>query len=490
MRTKNRPLRLLLFALIALALAAALWVLLGVLSGAVALWKELRELPSWAQLSFLVIVILAICACFWLGWRLLRKRPRISKPVAPPTRDEIDERVTRLHATRADAASLQSELEELDRRARSEELYVAVFGEISAGKSSLIRALAPQATPHVDVLGGTTRAVTQYRAIESTGTTVTFADVPGTHEASGAIREQIARDEALRAHVVLYICASDLTRDQDTELKWLRGFGKPLVLVLNKMDQFDDNERMQLQRTLAERYQTLSDAQIVVSAGGTERFDRKLADGRIEHVERDRAPDIAALSTALQRYSAHGAQALESSRTAAVLTSLSGKADVLEAATRERDAEAAIAKYTRRAVVGALAAVMPGSDLVIQGVLATGLIRELGKLYDVPIRDVDIDAFLGQVKLTLRTSASIVLAIAGNVMKAFPGLGTVGGGAAHAIAYGLIFDSLGHAVASTLRDQHALDNKAANESLARLLGNNTGDQIRRIAGYALGRSDE
>ena len=52
------------------------------------------------------------------------------------------------------------------------------------------------------------------------------------------MREQLARDEALRAHVVLYVCAGDLTRDQDAELRWLRGFGKPLVLALNKADQF------------------------------------------------------------------------------------------------------------------------------------------------------------------------------------------------------------------------------------------------------------
>lgn len=489
MRTTNRPLRLLLFAVIALALAALLWVLLGVLSGAVALWKELRDLPSWAQVFFLVVAALAIGACAWFAWRLLRGRPRVPKVAAPPTRAQIDERISRLPAAHAETASLQSELEELDRRARSDDLYVAVFGEISAGKSSLIRALAPQAQPQVDVLGGTTRAVTHYRQTNSTSN-VTFADVPGTHEAAGATREQIARDEALRAHVVLYVCAGDLTRDQDTELKWLRGFGKPLVLVLNKIDQFDERERAQLERTLRDRYRTISDVQVVVSAGGTERFERRLADGRVENVSRERKPRIAALSTLLQRYGANGARALEPSREAAVLTAVSNKAGVLEATTRDNDAEAAIAKYTRRAVVGALAAVMPGSDLVIQGVLATGLVRDLGKLYDVPIRDVDIDAFLSQVKLTLRTSASIVLAIAGNVMKAFPGLGTVGGGAAHAIAYGLIFDSLGHAVASTLRDQHALDSKAANDSLARLLADSSVERMRRVARFALQESKD
>jgi hypothetical protein len=163
-----------------------------------------------------------------------------------------------------------------------------------------------------------------------------------------------------------------------------------------------------------------------------------------------------------------------------VLTAVAARADSLRADVREREAAAAVNRYTRRAVVGALAAVMPGSDLVIQGVLAAGLVRELCALYEVPGRDLDIEAFLGEVRLTVRTSASLVLAIAGNAAKAFPGLGTLGGGVLHAIAYGLIFDSLGRAVAATLREHAALDAASANATLARLLADGGGERVRRI----------
>jgi GTP-binding protein EngB required for normal cell division len=368
-------------------------------------------------------------------------------------------------------------------------LYVAVFGEISAGKSSLIRALVPEATPQADVLGGTTRAVTHYRSVANGAAALTFADVPGTHEASGAAREQLARDEALRAHVVLYVCAGDLTRDQDAELRWLRGFGKPLLLVLNKADQFRAGERDALLRALRERYGTASDAQVVVSAGGSEFLERQLADGRREQVQRERLPDVEPLRVLLARCAAHGARALEPAREAAVLSAVAAQAGSIQAQARERAAQEIVAKYTKRAVVGALAAVMPGTDLVIQGVLAAALIRELAQAYDVPLRDLDIDQFLAQVKLTLRTSASLVLAIAGNALKAFPGLGTLGGGVLHAIAYGLIFDSIGRAVAATLRDQHRLDSAAASSALARLLAEGSADRLRRIAAYALKRDE-
>ena len=486
----SRPLRLILIGIIALVAAALLWVLIGLLRGAIGLWQELRTLPDWGQVVVVALLALALAAMVWVVVRFLRPRRRRTPAVAAPTRAEVVERIDALQQRNADTVELQAELAELEKRARDEELYVALFGEISAGKSSVIRALAPDAAAQVDVLGGTTRAVSHYSARLPGGHLLTLADVPGTHEVAGSMREQLARDEALRAHVVLYVCAGDLTRDQDAELRWLRGFGKPLVLALNKADQFAGGERAALERVLRERYAEITDARIVVSAGGIEDFERRLADGRIERVRRERKPDGAALSALLQRYAAAGPGAFEPAREAAVLSSVDARAESLRTRTRERDADAIVAKYTRRAVVGAMAAVMPGSDLVIQGVLATGLIRELAKLYDVSVRDIDIDAFLGQVKLTLRTSASLVLAIAGNAAKAFPGLGTLGGGVLHAIAYGLIFDSLGHAVATTMREHHSLDSAAASASLARLLADTSAERLKRIAGYALKHEDD
>jgi GTP-binding protein EngB required for normal cell division/uncharacterized membrane protein YqjE len=486
----NRPLRLILLAVLALLAAALLWVVFGLLNGAIALWQQWRALPGWAQFVVAAVVLAVVSAIAWAAFWLLRPRRRKPAVVAPPTRSEVDLRIAELQQRQADTSALQAELLELDRRARGEELYVAVFGEISAGKSSVIRALAPDADAQADVLGGTTRAVSHYRTTRPDGFALVFADVPGTHEVAGAVREQLARDEALRAHVVVYVCAGDLTRDQDAELRWLHGFGKPLVLALNKADQFDPGERAALESTLRSRYGGLTDARVVIGAGGSERFERRLADGRIEQVQRERKADVAALSTLLQHYASAGASALEPAREAAVLTAVAGQAETLRAGTRNAEAEAIVAKYTRRAVVGAMAAVMPGSDLVVQGVLATGLIRELAKLYAAPVRDLDIDAFLGQVRLTVRTSASIVLAIAGNAAKAFPGLGTLGGGVLHAIAYGLIFDSLGHAVATTLREQHRLDGAAANAALAQLLAEGSAERLRRIAGFAIQRGDD
>ena len=92
----------------------------------------------------------------------------------------------------------------------------------------------------------------------------------------------------------------------------------------------------------------------------------------------------------------------------------------------------------------------PGSDLVIQGVLATRLIQELCAVYDVSVKEVEIESFLKLAGSRVRKMSALTLAIAGNGLKAFPGLGTLTGGLLHAVAYGMIFDSLGRAAAQTL----------------------------------------
>ncbi|HEY6942949.1 MAG TPA: GTP-binding protein HSR1, partial [Dokdonella sp.] len=144
-----------------------------------------------------------------------------------------------------------------------------------------------------------------------------------------------------------------------------------------------------------------------------------------------------------------------------------------------------VAKYTRRAVVGALAAVAPGSDILIQGALGTALVRELARIHGVAVRELDVEALLSRVGLTVRNTTALVLAIAGNAMKAFPGLGTLGGGVLHAIAYGLVFDSLGHAIADTLAEHASLDVADVETRVRALLAEPARDRLERVARLAL-----
>jgi uncharacterized protein len=484
----SRRLRIL---LAAVSLAALLWLLLAAAERALALAQRFLALPTWLQWLFgglgLAFIAFAVAILWWL---LRPRRARVAVPA--PDRASLEERIARLGTTGAPGDELATELGELDRRRAEERVYVALFGEISTGKSSLIRALAPHAGAASDARGGTTRSVAHYDGTLPDGRVLRLADVPGSREVDGAAHERLAREEALRAHAVVYLCAADLTRAQDAELRWLADFGKPLLLALNKADQWsEDEQRVLLGRLKLQTRGTVDDV-VAISAGGRERYSRVLADGSTEQVERDRKPAIEAFTAALGRLVAPGAMGLETLREQAVLAGLHERTGALEASVRASEAARIVERYARRAIVGAMAAIAPGSDLIIQGALATGLTRALAQLYEVPLGDVQIEDFLRQARLTLRTGSSIVLAIAGNALKAFPGLGTLGGGILHAFAYALIFDSLGKALSASLAERRTLDQDDAGQRLKELLADSGASRLRRLAALtanALGKSD-
>jgi len=480
------PLRLVFLAALAIAAVLALGFVVATLNHLLEFYQRIAALPLWLRAPLVALGAIVLGAIAWGLWRLARpaRTRSLASAPAPVSREDIDTRLAALRERHVETAGLEAELAELDRRRDSGEFYAALFGEISTGKSSVIRALAPQAASDVDVRGGTTRHVQHHRGTLPDGRELILADVPGSGEVDGFAREQLARDEALRAHAVIYLTDADLTRAQDAEIRWLAAFGKPTLLALNKADWYDEAERVALLERFRARYAKVLRAIVAISAGGSERHERMLADGRRERVERERLPDIHALADALARISAGGAIASEPAREAAVLAEVGRRGDELARETATRESAETIVKYTRRAVVGALAAVAPGTDLLIQGALATGLVRELARIHGVAVREIDVEALLSRVGLTVRNTSALVLAIAGNALKAFPGLGTLGGGVLHAIAYGLVFDSLGRALADTLAAHAALDAADIETRLRALLAEPARERVERVARIA------
>lgn len=466
---------------IILATLYGLHALLGLADAALALWLRLRELPLWVSLSLGLAATALLGGSSWLVWRLLRparERPPVIEPIDRP---RLEQRIARLDAP---GEALATELSELDRRRQADIVQVALFGEISSGKSSLLRAIAPQSAPAIAVSGGSTRRVEHARGRLPDGRELEVADVPGLNEAAGEARAAAARDEAARAHALVFVADGDLTRSQDGELRRLLTSGRPLVLALNKSDRYREDERALLLARLRERYPAPQVTVCPVSAGYTQPVLRELPDGSQLAGEREQPAQVAGLLEALGRIVARGAAALEPAREVATLDRLDERLTRVEIERRQAAAEACVGRYTRRAVVGALAAVAPGTDLLIQGALATAMVRELCGLHALQARDIDLDSLIARAGSTVRTSTAVTLAIAGNALKAFPGAGTLGGGLVHALAYGMIFDALGRAVAQTLAETRALDREATLQAFSVELQRPSAERLRALAALA------
>ena len=79
----------------------------------------------------------------------------------------------------------------------------------------------------------------------------------------------------------------------------------------------------------------------------------------------------------------------------------------------------------------------------------------------------------------------LTLAVAGNGLKAFPGVGTVAGGLVHAVAYGLIFDALGRSLVQALAARGRFSPEAAAEQFEENLSEYLETGVRRVAQIAL-----
>jgi GTP-binding protein EngB required for normal cell division len=476
----GRHMRLVLVLAVLVGLAAVAAGAVGVAGSLIEIWDRLREGPALVFYGLLFFLVAIAGLASWLVWSILlpRKSKRKRRTQAPLTEDGLQKRLADGRESGLDIGEAERELIELTRRRDSGTLYLCMAGEISTGKSSLISAMAPDAEVEIGVSGGTTEEVSHHRWLTPSGDQVVLADVPGTG-ASGEGIDELGLNEALRAHVVAYVCDGDLGRSQFQDLKTLIAMGKPIVLVLNKSDRYNDQETQTLYDRLSERLVEAGagrDAELVTVSAGETMETKGGRSGR---------PQVETLLKALQRQIDRSPEALNDMRDTAVFSMVAANLDEAETEHRKVLAKRTVESYTRKAVVGAMAAVSPGTDVLIQGYLGTGLVRELCKIFEVSANDIDTGRLLELSQGYVGKSLPILLAVAGNALKAFPGIGTIAGGLTHAVAYGLIFDALGRGLTSALEEGGDLRPATA----ARKFGENLGEDLRtrtiRLARLAL-----
>lgn len=323
---------------------------------ALSVWRQLAEAPAWLRLGYVILLGGTTLTATWLAWRWLRPRNRSAHKPGPVTVSESTLRadLAASHQAGIDTGQVLQELREQRRRKDSGEVFIAVYGEVSAGKSSLVRALLPGAEAASDARAGTTTRVRHFQWCSEGGDRVVLADLPGFN--LGDDREIL--DEARRSHLVIFLCDGDLTRSQFEELSRLRELRKPVVVALNKSDRFDPAELAAVRGRIAER-SGIPGADIVgITAGGREELVRMLADGSEQAETRDRRADVEALRELLQAHLDRDLDLMESLRDSAVLLLAAEKLHDARRRHLQSQAEELVRKYARRAVVGALAAII------------------------------------------------------------------------------------------------------------------------------------
>ena len=489
----DRFIRIVVALLILLVFIVAIGAMLFLTESALNVWDRLVEGPKAMLYGYVAVMVALVITAFWLVWRLVIRRkirPAQTRPVPGKlTQEDIRQRLSEAEASGVDVSAAQAELQELASRQASGAVHLCFFGEISTGKSSLIKALVPEADVSVDVVGGSTADIRHYRWRNDTGEQILLTDVPGTAGHDEGF-DEIAVQEARRSHVVLFVCDGDLTRAEKQAVQSLVALGKPLVLVMNKSDRFNADEQAALMQRLLEHLEDMGgaierDRLVAVSAGGELDVVERSVGGAEKTVRRQRQADIGVLVVAINRVLDDNTGSMDHKRDRAVFRLAADKLADAEAQYRVQRSEQIIRGATRKAVFGALAAVSPGTDVLIQGYIGTTMTQELCKLYGAAPRDIDVEEFLNLGQSRVGRALPLSLAVAGNGLKAFPGIGTVAGGLVHAVAYGLIFDALGRSLVLTLSRHGELVPDVAAKEFEEGISEHIEAGVRRVAEMAL-----
>lgn len=452
MNNATQILRKVLILLIALIVLVVLLLLFQFTDVAFRVWDRLQNTPK----GFLAVYVAGVAIIAAAGALLLYRiwtigRGRKTTPQAAGEALSLEHVRARTQAARAqgvDVAEMEAELEKLADPVPAAQLEIAFFGKISTGKSSLIQTLLPDARMDVSVIGGSTATAQRY-TYETAGLALTLLDMPGTHQAEQlASMEESLMQTVRRVHLVVYVLDQDMTASDAQAIENLHGFGKPLIVALNKANRYRETDLQLLRTRIAERLP--EGARLVTVASAHEQaVQRVQADGNTVRDTRFYRGDVGELLAAFAELGGQRAH-LDAAQQQAVLALVHDNLSLAVRRYRRERGEALVKSYARKAMFGGVAAVGPGTDILIQGYLGVDMVKALSKLYDVQVRDVDVQHLVEEASGRVRTQLTLILALTGNVCKAFPGVGTVLGGASHAVAYGLIFESLGRAALAAL----------------------------------------
>jgi len=445
-----------------LAIAVILWISDLFLS----VWEKLIQQPPWFIGVYIFIFCVFVVFSIIVLYRLLPKHFFFKQGLEKNNTQKkdqseaidmqhIESRVDLLEQKNIDISKAKKEIEELKAAQLKKDIRIVLFGDISSGKSSLIRAIIPQADGDISVMGGTTREVINYQWTSPLGERIILSDTPGFDE-QNRLLDELSREAVYKSHLAVYLCEGDLTASQLSQIKEIALLGKPLLIAFNKTDRYL-NDDVELISTHIQTYLDNIDRHIKlihIQTGGSKEVTLHYPDGSEKTELRQSKPDLSKLlisiANTLEKTSP---TELESIRQKSVLRLLSNNLDQAEVNYRQERSLTIVNSSTKKAVVASMATITPGSDLLIQGYLAMAMIKDLCHLYEVPAKEMDIESLLELLQKNTIGVFPLLLGIAGNGFKAFPGAGTLAGGLLHAVAYGLIFDSVGKAVSLSLSTQ-------------------------------------
>ncbi len=283
------------------------------------LYWQLSYSPLLGNLLLLLLVILigGLVAAFVYYVLILQagekrsrgQRRRVTAAEIPAAKS--DAASTTLQAVKQQVAQIQDEVtrqallsksREIEVNLQRGEIQVVVFGTGSAGKTSLVNAIMGRMVGQVNSPMGTTQAGETYcLRLKGLERKILITDTPGILEAGveGTEREQLARELATSADLLLFVVDNDLRRSEYEPLRSLAEIGKRSLLILNKTDLYTDVDQESILARLRQRVGGFIAANDVVAIAANPQA-AELETGDTYHPEPDIIPLLRRMAAILR----------------------------------------------------------------------------------------------------------------------------------------------------------------------------------------------
>jgi uncharacterized protein len=359
------------------------------------LYWQLSYSPLLGNLLLLLLVVLigALIAAFVYYVLVIQKSEKRSQRKRRVTAAEIpavksEAASSTLQAVRQQVSIIQDEVQrqallsrsrEIEANLARGEIQVVVFGTGSAGKTSLVNGVMGRMVGRVDAPMGTTQVGETYcLRLKGLERKILITDTPGILEAgvAGTEREQLARELATEADLLLFVVDNDLRRSEYEPLRTLAEIGKRSLLVLNKIDMYTEENKEAILARLRQRVRGfIAPTDVVAIAANPEAA--QLENGEIYQPEADILPLLRRMAAILR---AEG-EDLVADNILLQSMRLGEEARKLIDAQRRRQADKIVDRFQWIGAGVVSVTPLPMVDLLATAAVNAQMVVEIGKIY-------------------------------------------------------------------------------------------------------------
>jgi uncharacterized protein (DUF697 family) len=217
---------------------------------------------------------------------------------------------------------------------------------------------------------------------------VYLLDTPGINEIEGEEREEMAHEVAGRADLVLFVIDSDLTDVEMEALKIIADSNRPVLLVVNKADQYSEDEQLQLRKIIRARVKNLIAPENIVFTAAQPAKQTVIMiddDGNEEETVRQRPVDIVNLKSRVWDIVESEGKTLSALNATLFAGDLSEKVTESIMIARRDIAEKTIHVYCIGKGLAVAINPIPVADLAAAAAVDVSMIVHLSRIYGLPM---------------------------------------------------------------------------------------------------------